>query len=67
MTESDFKEIGISTLGARRKLQLAISGLFELPNSAIFSRHIIIADFKDKVWSAGKFSVIIIIQGYMYP
>ena len=26
MTESDFKEIGISTLGARRKLQIAILG-----------------------------------------
>ena len=26
MTENDLKEIGISTLGARRKLQIAISG-----------------------------------------
>lgn len=26
MTESDLKEIGISTLGARRRLQIAISG-----------------------------------------
>ena len=27
MTEEDFKEIGVTTLGARRKLQIAISGV----------------------------------------
>ena len=26
MTESDLKEVGVTTLGARRKLQIAISG-----------------------------------------
>ena len=29
MTENDLKEIGVTTLGARRKLQIAISGQFE--------------------------------------
>ena len=27
MTESDLKEIGVNTLGARRKIQIAISGI----------------------------------------
>ena len=28
MSESDLKEVGVTTLGARRKLQIAISGVF---------------------------------------
>lgn len=28
MTEADLKEVGVTTLGARRKLQIAISGNF---------------------------------------
>lgn len=30
MTESDLKEVGVTTLGARRKLKIAISGMCQL-------------------------------------
>ena len=44
MNEEDLKEVGVATLGARRKLQIAISGEFMILISNMVT-NIVISNF----------------------